>query len=116
QRLGAIAARDPPGRNWRRGQQLSSPAALIKLFVNRSRCFTLVDRGRGMQRMQAERGLAASGDLRGGSNIGRGQVRAGDYVLVPDLISQNARSSGNRIGGLLGGMIGNRTAAAVLGG
>lgn len=114
--LGAIAVDEPPGRNWWSGQQLSSPSALIKLFVNRSRCFTLVDRGRGMERMQAERDLAASGDLRGGSNIGRGQVRAADYVLVPDLISQNARSSGNRIGGLLGGMIGNRTAAAVLGG
>src|SRR5690606_37121457 len=116
QSLGAIAVDEPPGRNWWSGQQLSSPSALIKLFVNRSRCFTLVDRGRGMVRMQAERDLAASGDLRGGSNIGRGQIRAADYVLVPDLISQNANSSGNRIGGLLGGMIGNRTAAAVLGG
>src|SRR5690606_19108053 len=116
QSLGAIAVDEPPGRNWWSGQQLSSPSALIKLFVNRSRCFTLVDRGRGMVRMQAERDLAASGDLRGGSNIGRGQIRAADYVLVPDLISQNARSSGNRIGGLLGGMIANRTAAAVLGG
>lgn len=116
QSLGAIAVDEPPGRNWWTGQQLSSPSALIKLFVNRSRCFDLVDRGRGMERMQAERDLAASGDLRGGSNIGRGQIRAADYVLVPDLISQNANSSGNRIGGLLGGVIGNRTAAAVLGG
>ncbi|MGO1541258.1 MAG: CsgG/HfaB family protein [Luteimonas sp.] len=114
--LGTIAVDEPPGRNWWTGQQLSSPSALIKLFVNRSRCFELVDRGRGMERMQAERDLAASGDLRGGSNIGRGQVRAADYVLVPDLISQNADSSGNRIGGLIGGLIGNRTAAAVLGG
>ncbi|MGO1720620.1 MAG: hypothetical protein ACTHZI_10590, partial [Luteimonas sp.] len=94
--LGTIAVDEPPGRNWWTGQQLSSPSALIKLFVNRSRCFELVDRGRGMERMQAERDLAASGDLRGGSNIGRGQVRAADYVLVPDLISQNADSSGNR--------------------
>ncbi len=114
--LGAIAVDEPPGRNWWTGQQLSSPSALIKLFVNRSRCFELVDRGRGMARMQDERELAASGDLRGGSNIGRGQIRAADYVLVPDLISQNANSSGNRIGGLIGGLIGNRTAAAVLGG
>lgn len=114
--LGTIAVDEPPGRNWWSGQQLASPSALIKLFVNRSRCFTLVDRGRGMERMQAERDLAASGDLRGGSNIGRGQVRAADYVLVPDLISQNADASGNRIGGLIGGLIGNRTAAAVLGG
>lgn len=114
--LGTIAVDEPPGRNWWTGQQLSSPSALIKVFVNRSRCFTLVDRGRGMERMQAERDLAASGDLRGGSNMGRGQVRAADYVLVPDLVSHNSDAGGNRIGGLLGGMLGNRTAAAVLGG
>src|SRR3546814_10577138 len=68
--LGTLAVVESQGRNWWSGQRLASPTALIKVFVNRSRCFTLVDRGVGLQAMKAERGLAADGELRGGSNIG----------------------------------------------
>jgi curli biogenesis system outer membrane secretion channel CsgG len=68
-----------------------------------------------MQAAQAERALAAGGDLRGGSNIGKGQVKAADYVLVPDLVSQNRNAGGNRVGGLLGGFVPG-VAGAVLGG
>src|SRR5690606_38299533 len=114
--LGAIAVIEPTGQNWWTGQRLPSPAALIKVYVNRSRCFTLVDRGTGMRAMQAERALASSGELRGGSNIGKGQVRAADYVLVPDVVSQNRDAGGTNIGGLVGGLLGNRRAAAVVGG
>lgn len=110
QPLGAIAVIEPESTNWWTGQQLASPAALIKMYVQRSRCFTLVDRGRGMAAMQAERDLAAGGDLRRGSNIGRGQVRAADYVLVPDLISQNSNAGGNAVGAVLGGLLGSRNA------
>jgi curli biogenesis system outer membrane secretion channel CsgG len=106
--LGALAVLEPEGTNWWTGQQLASPAALIKVFVNQSHCFTLVDRGRGMAAMQAERELAASGDLRVKSNIGKGQVKAADYVLVPDLISQNSNAGGNAIGAVLGGLLGSR--------
>lgn len=108
--LGAISVLEPEGINWWSGQQLQSPAALIKMYVQRSRCFTLVDRGRGMAAMQAERDLAAGGDLRRGSNVGRGQVRAADYVLVPDLISQNSNAGGNAVGAVLGGLLGSRNA------
>ncbi len=115
QPLGALAVIEPDDHWWVQ-HQLGSPAALIKVFVNRSRCFTLVDRGRGMQALQAERELASGGDLRGGSNIGRGQIRAADYVMVPDLISQNTNASGNAIAGAIGGMLGNRRAGALVGG
>jgi curli biogenesis system outer membrane secretion channel CsgG len=110
QPLGAIAVLEPESTNWWTGQQLASPAALIKMYVQRSRCFTLVDRGRGMAAMQAERELASGGDLRRGSNIGRGQVRAADYVLVPDLVSQNSNAGGNAVGAMLGGLLGSRNA------
>lgn len=114
--LGTIAVAEPQGTNWWTGERLASPSALIKVFVNKSRCFTLVDRGVGMAAMQAERALASDGDLRGGSNIGKGQIKAADYVLVPDLISSNNNSGGNAIGGLVGGLIGNRTVGALVGG
>lgn len=113
--LGTLAVLEPEN-NWWGAYQLGSPAALIKVFVSRSHCFTLVDRGKGMSAMQAERELASSGDLRGGSNLGKGQIKAADYVLVPDLISQNANAGGGNIGGLLGGLIGNRHVGALVGG
>lgn len=113
--LGSIAVLEPEN-NWWGAYQLGSPAALIKIFVSKSRCFTLVDRGKGMAAMQAERELASGGDLRRGSNLGKGQIKAADYVLVPDLVSQNSNAGGNAIGGLLGGLIGNRTVGALVGG
>ena len=44
--------------------RLGSPEALIKVFVSRSNCFRLVDRGSGFAAAQRERALAAGGDLR----------------------------------------------------
>ena len=114
--LGTISVLEPEdGTNWWSGQQLPAPSRLIKVFVSKSRCFTLVDRGAGMAAAQSERALAAEGDLRRGSNIGKGQIRAADYVLVPDLVGANSNASGNSIGGLLGGLVGGR-AGAVIGG
>jgi len=64
---------------------------------------------------QSERALAASGETRVGSNVGKGQMKAADYVLVPDIVNKNARSGGRNIGGLLGGALGG-IAGGALGG
>lgn len=114
--LGSISVIEPEDAvSWWTGYQLPAPSKLIKVFVNKSRCFTLVDRGAGMAAAQAERALASEGDLRRGSNIGKGQIKAADYVLVPDLIGANSNAGGNAIGGLIGGLVGGR-AGAVVGG
>jgi curli biogenesis system outer membrane secretion channel CsgG len=103
--LSVVEPEDSPNRYWYREAQLESPVALIKVFVSQSKCFTLVDRGKGLEAAQAERALAGGGELRGGSNVGKGQMKAADYVLVPDLVTQNANAGGNKIGGLLGGFV-----------
>lgn len=114
--LGAISVLEPEdATNWWTGQQLPAPSKLIKVFVNKSRCFTLVDRGAGLDAAMGERALGSSGELRNKSNVGKGQIKAADYVMVPDLIAQNADAGGNAIGGLLGGLIGGN-AGALLGG
>ncbi len=105
QPLGNLAVEEP-GRNWWSELQLGSPEALIKVFVQQSGCFSLVDRGAGLAAAQRERALAAGGGLQQGSNVGGGQIIAADYVLVPDIVSQNARASGGNIGGALGGLLG----------
>ena len=112
--LGTISVLEPEdATNWWTGQQLPAPSKLIKVFVSKSRCFTLVDRGAGMDAAMRERALASDGQLRNRSNIGKGQIKAADYVLVPDLVSQNSNSGGNAIGGLLGGLIGGNAGALV---
>ena len=113
-KIGTLAVKEPES-TWWVDLQLESPEALIKVFVNESKCFTLVDRGKGLAAAQAERALAGGGEMRGGSNVGKGQMKAADYVLVPDIVNKNAKSGGTNIGGMLGGMLGG-TAGAVLGG
>ncbi|MEJ0044411.1 MAG: hypothetical protein WDM81_20295 [Rhizomicrobium sp.] len=72
-----------PDNHWWEGLGLASPEAVIKVLVMKSQCFTLVDRGKGLEAAEQERALASGGDLRGGSNIGKGQIKAADYVLIP---------------------------------
>lgn len=112
QKIGTLAISEPE-RNWWSELQLGSPEALLKVFVMQSGCFTLVDRGKGMAMMQQERALASGGDLRAGSNLGKGQVKAADYVLVPDLVSQNRDSGGNALGGVVGGLLGGAVGGLV---
>ncbi len=103
-KIGTLAVTEPEKRWWQ-DLNLESPEALIKIFVSQSHCFTLVDRGKGLAAAQAERALAGEGEMRGGSNIGKGQMKAADYVLVPDIVNQNGNSGGRHIGGILGGLV-----------
>ncbi|MGN6788774.1 MAG: CsgG/HfaB family protein [Rhodanobacteraceae bacterium] len=113
-KIGTLAVREPQnGNQWWSQMNLESPAALIKVYVAQSGCFTLVDRGQGLQAAQAERELAASGEERVGSNIGKGQMKAADYVLVPDIANRNGNAGRTNIGGLVGGFLPHGVGAVV---
>ncbi len=79
-KLGTISVVEPE-HDWWREANLGSPEALIKTFVTKSKCFTLVDRGKGLEAARTERAMATSGDLRGGSNVGMGQMGQKKDVL-----------------------------------
>jgi curli biogenesis system outer membrane secretion channel CsgG len=111
-RIGSLAVYEPENKWWV-DLKLESPEALIKVFVMRSGCFTLVDRGKGFSAVQQERELAGQGELRQGSNMGKGQIKTADYVLVPDVVSRNADSGGTNLLGGLGGLIGGGVGAMV---
>lgn len=115
--LGTVAIVEPDSQWWRE-LSLGSPEAILRVFVQQSRCFTLVNRGRSMQNSAMERALAEDGQLQKGSNIGRGQIKAADYFLQPDIVSTNNNSGGTNIGGILGGVGGffGRGVGAVAGG
>ena len=109
-RLGTIAIVEPDNQWWRE-MNLGSPEAIIKVFVQQSGCFSLVNRGRSMDKHYEQRGLADSGELQRGSNLGKRQVRAADYFLEPNIVTANKNSGGSGLGGIVGGFGG-----AVLGG
>ncbi len=101
--LGTVAIVESENQWWRQ-LNLGSPEAILRVFVQQSRCFTLVNRGRSLQNSAMERALAEQGELQGGSNIGKGQIKAADYFLQPDIVSTNRNSGGNSVGGVLGGI------------
>jgi curli biogenesis system outer membrane secretion channel CsgG len=111
-KIGTLAVTEPENPWWT-AMQLDSPAALIKVYVSQSKCFTLVDRGKGLAAAKAERELASSGEERVGSNIGKGQMKAADYVLVPDIANRNGNAQGTNVGGALGGLLGHGIGAVV---
>jgi curli biogenesis system outer membrane secretion channel CsgG len=113
-KIGTAAIYEPENKWWV-GLGLESPEALIKVFVMRSGCFTLVDRGKGFSYAQQERALAGEGELRQGSNMGKGQMKAADYIIVPDIVSKNSNAGGTNVGGFLGGLIGGGVGAIVSG-
>ena len=113
-KIGTLAVIEPEDKWWVQ-YNLESPEALIKVFVSESKCFTLLDRGKGLAAAKSERALASDGEMRGGSNLGKGQMKAADYVLTPDIVNKNANSGGKKIGGAIGGLFGKK-AGVVLGG
>ena len=103
--LGTVAIVEPDNQWWRE-LSLGSPEAIIRVFIQRSGCFTLVNRGRAMENRAMERALADQGELQRGSNLGKGQVKAADYMLQPDIVSTNRNSGGGGFGGILGQVLG----------
>lgn len=96
---------------------LPSPTGLIRMMIQQSNCFLVVERGIGMQNMMQERALSESGELRQGSNMGGGQMISADFILTPAVVFSEGDSGG--IGGALGGLIGGsggRALGAIAGG
>ena len=119
-RLGTLAIVEPDTQWWR-DYNLGSPEAILKVFVQQSGCFGLVNRGRAMQSRAVERAMADDGELQRGSNLGKGQVKTADYYLEPNIVTGNRNSGGGGAGaalGALGGMFGGagRLFGAVAGG
>ncbi|MFO1376063.1 MAG: CsgG/HfaB family protein [Steroidobacteraceae bacterium] len=88
------------------GYGLGSPVGLIRMMIQQSNCFIVVERGVGMQNMMQERDLAASGEARKGSNMGKGQMVAADFILTPAVVFSEGNAGG--VGAALGGFLSRR--------
>jgi hypothetical protein len=83
--------------------KLGSPSTMLRMIVEESGCFTVVERGVAMQNIRQERELASAGQLQQGSNVGGGQLQAADFVMTPSV--QFASDTGG-VGGAVGGLLG----------
>lgn len=102
--LGRAAIQEPQDQWWVR-YGLSNPESLLKLFALKSGCLRIVDRNGGLAMRNQEAGLNAGGDLQRGSNVGRGQVAAADYFIIPDIAEQNRNSGGSNLGAVAGSFL-----------
>ena len=103
-RLGVIAVAEPQqGWGWLNQYGLGSPAALLRMMVQNSGCFDVVERGAGLHDLERERALAQGGELRQESNVGKGQMQAADFVMTPNVqVSANTGGVGGAVSGLIG--------------
>jgi hypothetical protein len=111
--MGAMAVVEPQDfvlASLRR-YNLGSPVGLIRLMIQQSNCFIVVERGIGMQNMMQERALQESGELRQNSNMGGGQMVSADFVLTPAVVFSENNAGG--VGGALGGLLGGRSGSVV---
>lgn len=112
QSLGTMAVNENQQDPWfllfRQNTQLQSIVPLIRLMAQQSNCFVIVERGQaGMSAMMAERALNATGEMRKSSKMGKGQMVAADYTLVPSVtFSENTAGGIGGITGQIGGGIG----------
>jgi curli biogenesis system outer membrane secretion channel CsgG len=116
QKVIGVAAVVEPDNDWWRELDLGSPEALIKFFISKSKCFKLVDRSKGLAIRSVERAMAEGGELRKGSQMGKGQVKAADFFIVPDLVGKNRNSGGTNVGAALGGLLGGGLLGGIVGG
>ena len=109
-KLGTLSIADGDDPSGWTQFSLAPPSKLLKVLVARSGCFNLVDRGTGLNAAQRERDIGGNLGLQRGANVGQGQIKAADYVLVAEVQGANSNVSGGGaaagIGGLLGGRVG----------
>ena len=107
-KLGTVSVMDGDDPSGWTQFQLAGPQKLLKVLIQRSGCFNLVDRGSGLSAAQRERDIAGGMGLQRRSNVGQGQIKAADYVLVAEVQAADRDSGGSAVGAGIGGLIGGR--------
>src|SRR5687768_3139071 len=94
--LGTLAVVEDRNANWyhhMQQYQVQSTVPLLRMLIQQSNCFVVVERGQAMNVMRQERDLERSGEARQGSNFGKGQMVAADYAMNPS-ITFSSRDTG----------------------
>ena len=102
--LGTISIDEQTNAGWYAAYQsqykMGSTVPALRLIIQQSNCFVIVDRGRGLAARNREADLIRGEEGRAGSNYGKGQIAAADYTMIPEVILSDR--GGQRAGGGLG--------------
>jgi curli biogenesis system outer membrane secretion channel CsgG len=110
-KLGTVSVADGDDPSGWTQFSLAPPSKLLKVLIQRSGCFNLVDRGTGLHAAELERNIGGGLGHQRGANVGIGQIKAADYVLVAEVQAANRNASGSAVGAGIGGLIGGRFGA-----
>jgi hypothetical protein len=101
---GTLAVVEPQSQIGNQLQRygLGSPTSVIRMMVQQSNCFQIVERGVAMNNMMQERALGKSGELQADQNIGKGQMVAADFIVTPAVVFSENDAGG--VGGAIGGI------------
>jgi hypothetical protein len=105
--LGTLAIEEDTNASWYhqlREHQLTSTVPVLRMMIQQSNCFVIVERGRSMNNVMRERDLARGEESRAGSNFGKGQLVAADYTMAPSIQFSGKTGGGSAFGG--GGTLG----------
>ena len=96
--IGTLAVIEDQNALWysqlTRTYNLGSTVPVIKLLVQQSNCFVIVDRGAGLQMGMSERALDDTGEMRKTSKMHKGQIVAADYALNPSITFSSSDTGG----------------------
>lgn len=108
--LGTLAIDEDTSASWYGAlsqYQLGSTVPVLRLMIQQSNCFVIVERGRSMNNVMRERDLARGDESRAGSNFQKGQMVAADYTMSPSVhFSGKTGGGGGGLGGFGGGILG----------
>ncbi|MFY9811598.1 MAG: CsgG/HfaB family protein [Aquabacterium sp.] len=108
--LGTLSIDEDANAPWfmtLREYQLGSTVPVLRLMIQQSNCFVIVERGKAMNNMMREREFARGDESRSGSNFQKGQMVAADYTMSPSVhFSGKTGGGGAGLGGFGGGILG----------
>jgi curli biogenesis system outer membrane secretion channel CsgG len=103
--LGTLTVVEDRNAGWYRQMQqyqVQSTVPLLRMLIQQSNCFVVVERGAALNVMRQERELERSGEARQGSDFGKGQLVSADYAMNPSILFSSRDSGG--IGAAVGGL------------
>src|SRR5258708_32710717 len=87
--LGTLAVTEDRNAAWYHTMvsqyKVQSLVPLLRMLIQQSNCFVVVDRGAAMNNAMQDRNLDRSGGTRQGTNFGRGQMVSADYTMNPTI-------------------------------
>jgi len=108
--LGTLAIDEDTSAPWYitlQEYRLGSTVPVLRLMIQQSNCFVIVERGKAMNNMMREREFARGDESRAGSNFQKGQMVAADYTMSPSIqFSGKTGGGGAGLGGFGGGLLG----------